>query len=308
MKQLWIMLIFLGLLVSCGPAAETAPMVETVSSHPTTDVPPTAAPTQAPLPPAPTVTSQRPTETTTTSPTAEPPTVTSPPACITLIYGENAQFEIFSDPAGPRVFVDVYDPTKLTGPVSASDILLTTHTHWDHVNEAFQASFPGEQIFVQAGSLSRDGIHIQGLASSHNAGENLQPEGGTNYIYIIDLTGLRLVHFGDIGQASLTDEQLSALGAVDIAITQLNNSYSEMNAANQKGLRLMEQLQPRLIIPTHVNLDTAKLAVAHWPGWYSETPSLEICQSALSAETQILFLGQSAQTIPRYLDLSHWGE
>ena len=87
---------------------------------------------------------------------------------MTLIYEAYAQFEII-DPAGQRVLVDISDPEKLSYPVSATDILLTTHTHWDHYKPEFQAAFPGDQLFVQAGSLSLSGVEIQGLASAHNA-------------------------------------------------------------------------------------------------------------------------------------------
>jgi hypothetical protein len=80
-----------------------------------------------------------------------------------------------------------------------------------------------------------------------------------------------------------------------------------MNAENRKGINLMDQLQPRLIIPTHLNLDTAKLAVAQWSGFYSETPTVEICESDISWEgTEILFMGGAAEMMPRYLALDKW--
>jgi hypothetical protein len=262
----------------------------------------TARPTETIIPPSPKVKTQLPTETA----SSVPPTATPLPICVSLIYEEYAQFEIFNQ-SGQRILVDVHDPEKLSSPVSATDILLTTHTHWDHLNEDFQAAFPGPQLFVQTGMLEAAGAIIQGIASAHNQGDMLKAEGGTNYIYVIEIGGLRIVHFGDIGQEALKQEQLSTLGRVDIAITQLNNPYSDMNAENAKGIHLMEQVGPRLIIPTHVNLDTAKLAVAQWPGWYQQAPSVQICQSDLHDEPQVLFLGEAAATMDNYLDLGLWG-
>jgi formylglycine-generating enzyme required for sulfatase activity len=84
------------------------------------------------------------------------------------------------------------------------------------------------------------------------------------------------------------------LGQVDIAITQFANPYSDMNAANQKGFALMEQLKPRLIIPTHINYDTAQVASGQWQGLYTDQPSISICRGELSDLTQILFMGQAA--------------
>jgi len=188
-----------------------------------------------------------------------------------------------------------------------SDVLLTTHTHWDHWNEEFQVKFPGVQLFMQAGMLEAPGAIIQGIASAHNAGDRFKPQGGTNYIYLIEIGGLRIAHFGDIGQRTLTEEQLTVLGAVDIAITQINNTYSEMNAENRKGINLMEQLQPRLVIPTHLNLDTVKLAVAQWDGYFAQSSSVKICKSDFGQDgTEFLLMGDAVDTMTKYVEMVEW--
>jgi L-ascorbate metabolism protein UlaG (beta-lactamase superfamily) len=295
--------IFAVLLIGCKSAvvsSPTPPLNPTMTSR---ILPSTVLPTETLLPSSLTVTDPPPTETA----TLQPPTTTPIPACVILRYGEYAQFEIFNQ-SGQRILVDVYDPERLTSPVSATDILLTTHTHWDHLNEDFQTAFPGPQLFVQTGMLEASGAIIQGIASAHNQGDALKAEGGTNYIYVIEIGGLRIVHFGDIGQETLSQEQLSIIGQVDIAITQLNNPYSDMNAENAKGIHLMEQVAPRLIIPTHVNLDTTKVAVAQWPGFFTESTSLQICDSDLSlGGTQVLLMGEAAETMIKYVDLLEWG-
>jgi len=303
MKRYFIVLVLLIFVAGCSPQIPLAPTEEIDLPVSATSLPPTISPTKTSPPPSATVTQQPPTETITPLPPMETPL----PQCVTLQYGGNAQFEIVSL-SGQRVLIDVYDPQKLSGPAAEGDVLLTTHTHWDHWNADFQASFPGLQLFVESGVLEAPGAIIQGIASAHNAGDALQPEGGTNYIYVIEIGGLRIVHFGDIGQKALNEEQLVALGPVDIAITQLNNPYSEMNAENAKGIHLIEQVRPRLIIPTHVNLDTAKLAVTQWPGYASTTPSVQICQSDLGDATRVLFLGETAATMEKYLALEPWGD
>ena len=240
------------------------------------------------------------------TPSPEFATATPVPACVDLYYGEYAQFEIIN-PSGLRILVDINDPEKFSSPAVARDILLTTHTHWDHFNDEFQANFPGDQLFVQTGLLERPDVVIQGIASSHNEGDRLLPEGGTNYIYLIETGGLRIAHFGDIGQTRLSEEQLNMLGDIDIAITQIHNPYSDMNAENRKGIQLMEQLRPRLIIPTHSNLDTIKLAVMQWDGYYAESPTVQICESDLSDDgTKILLLGDAVEMMRKYVDLTPW--
>ena len=126
-------------------------------------------------------------------------------------------------------------------------------------------------------------------------------------MYLIEIAGLRIGHFGDMGQNAFTEEQLEVLGDVDIALTQLNNPYSEMNAVNRKGINLMNQIMPRLVIPTHLNLDTTKQAVAQWPGFYSDSQSVEICSTDLGESTQILVLGEAAETMSKYMELAEWG-
>ncbi|MFZ6028386.1 MAG: MBL fold metallo-hydrolase [Chloroflexota bacterium] len=228
---------------------------------------------------------------------------------MTLFYGGYAQVEL-SAPGSPRVLIDVGDPMHLSSPVTGTDVLLTTHTHWDHFNADFQSSFPGEQLMAREGWLAPGSVTIRGIASAHNEGDVFKPQGGTNYIYLIEMAGLRIAHFGDIGQKTLTEVQLEWLMPVDVAIIQLANANSDMDAANQKAFTLIEQVDPRLIIPTHVDLDTARLAVARWPGLYHEDASLVLCGADLPGQAQVLFVGQPATTFLASLDLQpvHWGQ
>jgi hypothetical protein len=297
-------LIIISMMIGCS----SAPPVTVTSAPRLTDTiilqtTPTE-PTQTHVPQLSTETRELPIAT----PSPEPTTVTPIPACVILKYGEYAQFEIIN-PSGLRILVDINDPDKLSNLVVDDDILLTTHTHWDHSNDEFQANFPGEQLFVQAGLIEAPNVIIQGIASAHNASDQLREEGGTNYIYVIETAGLRIAHLGDIGQTSFSEEQLTALGKIDIAITQFHNPYSGMNAENRKGIHLMEQLQPRLIIPTHTNLDTLKVALSQWDGYHTESSTQEICESDLSNdETKILMMGDAVDTYRKYVQLMLWEE
>ncbi|HEY4724208.1 MAG TPA: MBL fold metallo-hydrolase, partial [Anaerolineae bacterium] len=116
-------------------------------------------------------------------------------------------------------------------------------------------------------------------------------QGGSDYIFIVDMGGLRIAHFGDIGQEALTADQLAALGKVDIAITQFDNSYSAMDVTNKKGFKLMDQIKPRLIVPTHNSLEAVQYAKTKWLCLYSDKPQVKISRGNLTDETQLLFLG-----------------
>jgi L-ascorbate metabolism protein UlaG (beta-lactamase superfamily) len=255
-------------------------------------------PTQSPQPPA----TQIPTQML---------EMTGVEACVRLYYQDYAQVELIGV-NNERVLIDIYDPGKLSHPVQEDrssgeqDVLLTTHTHFDHINDAFLASFTGQQLFARSGKLSLPGVAITGIPSAHNAGDRLKEEGGSNYIFLVELGGLRIAHFGDIGQAALTQEQLDLLGRVDIAITQFANPYSDMNIQNRKGFNLMEQVQPGWIIPTHLNLETAAAAVNQWKAFYTDQPFVHICESQLPGETHFLLMGENARQFAERLSLAKY--
>lgn len=217
---------------------------------------------------------------------------------IKLYFEENAQVELI-DAKGSRVLIDVHDPGVLSSPPKAMDILLTTHNHGDHRRLDFVKDFPGQQLDIKVGQIQLPGITIRGIASAHNDDDPFKDEGGSNYIFIIDMAGLRIAHFGDIGQVALNPDQLQALGKVDIAITQLANPYSDMNAQNKKGFKLMDQVKPKLIIPTHI-MDygaSAKLAAEKWESFESYKRYLSLSTDNLPTMTTIIFMGRNADLI-----------
>ncbi len=192
------------------------------------------------------------------------------------------------------MLIDVYDPSALSAPPTAADILLTTHTHDDHLSPDFRGSFPGRQLFVREGAIKTPGAVITSMSAAHNEGDLLLPKNGTDYIFVVDMGGLRIAHFGDIGQTALTAGQLEKLGDVDIAVTQFENSFSHMDATNQKGFRLMEQVKPRLILQTHTSPAAVQYAGTLWPVLVSVRPSVTVTAADLPAETSLLLLGDDA--------------
>jgi hypothetical protein len=120
-------------------------------------------------------------------------------------------------------------------------------------------------------------------------------EGGSDYIFVIDMGGLHVVHFGDLGQDALTPAQLAAIGEVDVAVMQFENSFSRMDLDNKKGFALMEQVKPRLIIQTHSSLEAVQEAAKRWPLLYSPRDSVTVTKADLSAETSLLLLGEDGE-------------
>ena len=229
------------------------------------------------------------------------------PKNVTIKYEENAQFELLGS-NGRRILIDIADPGLLSSPVTAQDILLTTHYHSDHYLKSFVDSFPGQKLTVEEGEIKLPDVNIRGIAAAHNSNDTIQPKDGTDYIYIIDMAGLRIAHFGDIGQDALTAGQLEALGQVDVAMTQFNNSYSSMDIFNMKGYNLMDQVKPHLIFQTHTSLKATGEAVSKWKAYAVEQPQVTLSRDQIPGETTILLMGSLAVSYQNIYKLEWFGK
>jgi L-ascorbate metabolism protein UlaG (beta-lactamase superfamily) len=197
-------------------------------------------------------------------------------------------------PAGIKVYLDVFFPGDLFTKPSERDVLLTTHLHLDHYDYygRFDDDFPGAKLTAAQGQMRVGDVTIKSILSQHMYGWDMP-----NYIMVIDTGGLRVAHFGDIGQDELTAEQLEVVKGVDIAFMQFIEAR----------LPLMEQLRPKVIVPTHFKIDPAELAFNRWPSYrtgYTFRVSPETLSSGLPGErTRFVVMGENATPGKLWLDL-----
>ena len=150
---------------------------------------------------------------------------------------------------GESVVVDPTQmPTKEIVDINPAAIL-GTHSHPDHTDSVFTKTYDVPKILFEKGEIQTKDFHIYSILSSH--GNDTIVETNKNVIIVFEVDGLRIAHMGDIGQTTLTDEQLTELGEIDIAFMQFENSYSSMTLDNAKGFTMIEQLNPKIVIPTH---------------------------------------------------------
>ncbi len=76
----------------------------------------------------------------------------------------------------------------------------------------------------------------------------LGPDNKFNTIYVLSLDGLRLVHLGELGEASLPEAVTSSLGEIDILFVPLSASRGG-GSTPAEASRLASTLEPKLIIP-----------------------------------------------------------
>ena len=119
-----------------------------------------------------------------------------------------------------------------------ADEVLCSHGHFDH-------------DYVNAVEIVRgekSPFTVTEIHSYHD--DTMGSQRGTNVIRILECDGLRIAHFGDIG-CRPTDEQVELLKGLDAAIVPVGGTYT-LDARQQKVL--MDELQPRVIIPMHYRL------------------------------------------------------
>lgn len=160
--------------------------------------------------------------------------------------------------SGTVIVADPYMMPKGIKP----DIITVTHGHFDHYDTMFvtKAIKNPDVKYSYAGSLAvidYKNVRVTSVPSSHDSGYVSKTE-PSNVLYVYEVDGLRIVHMGDIGQESLSPDQMRALGKIDIAFMQLVNSYSGMSLENGKGFKLIEQFRPQVVIPTHASPEAVK--------------------------------------------------
>ena len=125
-----------------------------------------------------------------------------------------------------------------------ADVILVTHEHHDHNNVDGVA--PETFIVRGPGEYEKAGVYIEGIKSFHDNSQGSQR--GLNTIYLIRAEELRLCHLGDLGQAELTDEQIGAIGDVDILFLPVGGNYT---IDGVQAARLVKDIEPKIVIPMH---------------------------------------------------------
>jgi Beta-lactamase superfamily domain len=208
---------------------------------------------------------------------------------ILINYHDDAQSEIIAGDV--RILIDIEFPNKISSAKTYNEeILLTTHRHSDHINSEFMKTFKGKQIDFTDGEIKGKNYYIKSIPSYHDENDKVRIGKPTNYLFVIEVAGLRIAHFGDIGISAFTEDELKSIGKIDILISQLSNSYSNMDINNEKGFKLVKQINPKILIPTHANGAIEK-AVKLWNGKYSSNDLLEISKDKLPQNTTVVIMG-----------------
>ena len=83
--------------------------------------------------------------------------------------------------------------------------------------------------------------------------------------------------------------------------------YSNMNSSNQKGLNLMKQVKPHLILTTHRDTATMEQLVQEWPNGYfvSQGPAI-LSKDKIPDGTGLFYMGNGASAYGKVYSLQEW--
>jgi L-ascorbate metabolism protein UlaG (beta-lactamase superfamily) len=125
------------------------------------------------------------------------------------------------------------------------DLLLVTHEHLDHNGVE---AIDGEPVVLRstAGRHESPLGEVVGIASEHD--EAAGTERGPNTIFVFELDGIRVAHFGDFGQAALRPEQAAAIGDVDLLFIPVGGGPTLGGAA---AAEIALSLDPTWVMPMH---------------------------------------------------------
>jgi L-ascorbate metabolism protein UlaG (beta-lactamase superfamily) len=168
-------------------------------------------------------------------------------------YGQSAfcldgeQTTVFIDPFGDlsglaaRGVKFEYPPIENV----SAEVVLVTHEHADHNNVE---AIGGDPAILRstAGRLPSPIGDVLAVASEHDGAAGT--ERGPNTIFVFDLEGTQVCHFGDFGQKSLREEQAAAIGTPVLLFVPVGGG-STIDA--HQAAEIVARLNPRWVVPMH---------------------------------------------------------
>ena len=126
-----------------------------------------------------------------------------------------------------------------------ADLLLVTHEHLDHNAVEVIGGNP-TVLRSTAGRLESPVGEVVAIASEHD--EEAGTARGPNTIFVFELEGRRVAHFGDFGQRTLRDEQAALLDDLDLLIIPVGAGPT---IGAQQAAEIVARLRPRWVVPMH---------------------------------------------------------
>jgi L-ascorbate metabolism protein UlaG (beta-lactamase superfamily) len=157
--------------------------------------------------------------------------------------------------AGTRIVMDPI-PKGLGYDLPAglkADAVTISHEHFDHNNVGLLANkprvlrglTPDKKGWTRIDEKVKE-VAVRSVGVYHD--DKRGAERGLDTVFLFEVGGLRIAHLGDLGHL-LTDEQLSAIGSVDVLLVPVGGVFT---IDGYQATRVVDQLHPRLVVvPMH---------------------------------------------------------
>lgn len=164
-------------------------------------------------------------------------------------YIGHACFKIRDNETGYSVVFDPYEPESIPGMhkiVDTASEVLCSHEHFDHNHR--------ESLRLEPADNSP--YDISCIDTWHDPQKGALR--GPNRIHIITdrNTGVRLIHYGDIGEVMddlLTEENMAVLRDADIALIPVGGTYTY---DADEAIELIRRTTPKITVPMHFSTET----------------------------------------------------
>jgi|SRR5579859_2323022 len=201
--------------------------------------------------------------------------------------------------AGVRIITDPYTPSSIGFATIDEKADIVVRSSADDLGHCNAAMIPGDPVVVTATEVGPEGVEARGVHfAAIPAQESLiyKAAPADNAMYRFTLDGVRVAHFGDVGNR-LEESQLAALAGADVWLVPAGGPPT---IDLDDLVDAIEALQPRVIIPMHYQLPSATfkmLPVAEFTGrfpaeevvWQSG-PTLALTADTLPSQRRVYVL------------------
>lgn len=154
--------------------------------------------------------------------------------------------KIITDPFGKEVGLKL--------PKLKADIVTISHPDYNNKNINSASEDRKDPIFIEGpGEYESREVYIHGIDAFHD--DKKGADLGKVTIYTIKAEGMVICHLSNIGQNELEEEQVDAIGEVDILLLPVGGKDSIHSSI---AIKIMSQIEPRITIPMYYNIPGLK--------------------------------------------------